>query len=69
MIKRWGEKETVRRTVMNLDMSTGLKVLDKLKRLDCAFEQIILDFPEEYANDPDLMAKARANLMRLAQTR
>jgi hypothetical protein len=58
MIMRWGEKETVRRTVANLDMSTGLEVLDQMKRLDCAFEQIILDFPEEYGNDPKLIEGA-----------
>src|SRR5579863_1995098 len=29
MIQRWGEKEAVRRTVTNLDMSTGLELLAK----------------------------------------
>ncbi len=69
MIKRWGEKEAVRRTVMTHDMSTGLEVLNQMKRLDCAFEQIILDFPEEYGNDPDLTTKAVANLARLTSAR
>jgi hypothetical protein len=64
MIKRWGEKEAVRRTVTNMTMSTGLELLAKYDRLDCAYEQIILDFPDEF--DPPLIAKARENLARLA---
>jgi len=63
MIERWGEREAVRRTVTNLTMSTGLELLAKYNRLDCAYEQIILDFPEEF--DPWLIAKARENLARL----
>jgi hypothetical protein len=63
MIKRWGEKEAVRRTVTNLTMSTGLELLAKYGRLDCAYEQIILDFPDEF--DRALIAKARENLARL----
>lgn len=63
MIKRWGEKEAVRRTVANLDMSNGLELLARFDRLDCAYEQIILDFPGEF--DPELVAKAKANLTRL----
>jgi hypothetical protein len=39
-----------------------------MKRLDCAFEQIILDFPEEYGNDPELIAKARTRLARTRQS-
>ncbi len=66
MIKRWGEKEAVRRTVANLNMSTGLELLAKFERRDCAYEQIILDFPDEF--DPQLIAKARANLARLPAT-
>jgi hypothetical protein len=65
MIKRWGEKEAVRRTVTNLDMSSGLDLLAKYNRLDCAYEQIILDFPDEF--DTTTIAKARANLARLPQ--
>jgi hypothetical protein len=34
MIDRWGEKEAVRRTVTNLDMSAGLELLAKYDRLD-----------------------------------
>jgi hypothetical protein len=63
MIKRWGEKEAVRRTVTNLTMSTGLELLAKYNRLDCAYEQIILDFPDEF--DSALIAKAHANLANL----
>jgi hypothetical protein len=63
MIVRWGEKEAVRRTVTNLTMSTGLELLAKYDRLDCAYEQIILDFPDEF--DATLIAKARENLARL----
>lgn len=63
MIKRWGEKEAVKRTVMNLTMSTGLELLAKYDRLDCAYEQIILDFPDQF--EAVVIAKARANLARL----
>jgi hypothetical protein len=63
MIKRWGEKEAVRRTVKNMTMSTGLELLAKYDRLDCAYEQVILDFPDEF--DPPVVAKARENLARL----
>ena len=63
MIKRWGEKEAVRRTVVNMNMSTGLELLAKYDRLDCAYEQIILDFPDEF--DPAVAAKAQDNLARL----
>ena len=63
MIKRWGEKEAVWRTVTNRNMSTRLDLLAKYGRVDCAYEQIILDFPDEF--DPVLTAKAKANLARL----
>jgi hypothetical protein len=63
MIKRWGEKEAVRRTVTNMSMSTDLELLAKYGRLDCAYEQIILDFPAEF--DPVIAVKARENLSRL----
>ncbi len=63
MIKRWGEKEAVRRTVMNMTMSTGLELLAKYDRLDCAYEQIILDFPDQF--DPVVVVKAHENLARL----
>lgn len=55
----------MRRTVANLDMSTGLELLAKYDRLDCAYEQIILDFPAEF--DEALLKKARENLARLPQ--
>lgn len=63
MIKRWGEKEAVRRTVTNLTMSTGLELLAKYDRLDCAYEQVILDFPDQF--EASVIAKARENLARL----
>jgi hypothetical protein len=63
MIKRWGEKEAVRRTVTNLTTSTGLELLAKYGRLDCAYEQIILDFPDQF--DAALTDKARENLAHL----
>ena len=62
MIQRWGEKEAVRRTVTNMQRSTGLELFAKHDRLDCAYEQIILDFSAEF--DPSVTAKARANLAR-----
>ena len=63
MIKRWGEKEAVRRTVVNMKMSNGLELLAKHGRLDCAYEQIIIDFPDEF--EIKVIAKARENLARL----
>ena len=48
MIKRWGEKETVRHTVTNLTTLTGLELLSKYSRLDRAYEQIILDFADQF---------------------
>lgn len=63
MIQRWGEEEAVRRTVRNLDMSNGLDLLAKYGRLDCAYEQIILDFPDRF--DSETKMKAQANLDRL----
>jgi hypothetical protein len=63
MIKDWGEKDAVRRTVTNMSMSSGLELLAKYGRLDCAYEQIILDFPDEFG--PAVVAKARENLSRL----
>jgi hypothetical protein len=62
MVARWGEKEAVGRTVTKLAMSTGLELLLKYGRPDCAYEQIVLDFPGEY--DAALVAKARENLAR-----
>ncbi len=64
MITRWGEKEAVRRTVTNLKKSNGLDLLAKHGRVDCAYEQIILDFPDEF--DAKVIAKAKENLARLA---
>jgi hypothetical protein len=60
MIKRWGHKEAVRRTVTNMNMSSGLELLVKYDRLD--YEQIIFDFLDEF--DAGLAAKARGNLAR-----
>jgi hypothetical protein len=60
MIKKWGEIEAVRRTVRNLSMSNGLELLAQYGRLDCAYEQIIIDHPTEF--EPSLIAKAKKNL-------
>lgn len=60
MIKRLGEKEAAARTVRTQETSTGLETLAEYDRLDCSYEQIILDFPNEF--DTLLRAKARANL-------
>ena len=66
MIKRWGEQEAVRRTVTNLNMSNGLELLARNGRLDCAYEQIILDFPDLF--EAKTIAKAQENLARLPAT-
>ena len=63
MIKKWGEKEAVQRTVVNMKMSNGLELLAEHGRLDCAYEQIVIDFPDEF--EPDVISKARENLDRL----
>lgn len=62
MIKERGEIGAVRQTVMTHHTSQGLEDLAAQGRLDCAFEQIILDFPESF--DQAAVTKARANLDR-----
>ena len=47
-------------------VTAGLELLAKHGRLDCAYEQIILDFPGEF--DAGLIAKARENLARAPRT-
>ncbi len=65
MIKERGEIDAVRRTVMTHHTSQGLEDLAAHGRHDCAFEQIILDFPESF--DAAAVAKARANLTALSR--
>jgi hypothetical protein len=48
MIKPYGEKEAVRRPVAIGKASAGLELLSDHNRLDCAYEQIVLDFPDEF---------------------
>jgi hypothetical protein len=55
-LKRYGEKEAVRRTVATGKASAGLELLAEHNRLDCAYEQIVLDFPDEF----DAVTRARA---------
>jgi hypothetical protein len=62
MIAARGEIGAVRQTVMTHTTSSGLEELAAHGRLDCAFEQIILDFPEAF--DEAAVAKAQANLGR-----
>ena len=62
MIARWGETEAVRRTVMKREMSAGLELLAAHNRLDCAYEQIVLDFTGAF--DAGVVGKARENLAR-----
>jgi hypothetical protein len=64
MIKRLGEVGAVKRLVMTHKTSQGLEDLAVYGRLDCAFEQIILDFPDAF--DDAAVAKALANLARFA---
>lgn len=66
MIQDHGPKEAVTRTVRDKTTSTGLELLHQHGRLDCAYEQIILDFPDIF-DDPILTAKARANLANLTR--
>jgi hypothetical protein len=61
MIQVHGHKEAVARTVRNMKTSPGLDLLHHHNRLDCAYEQIILDFPDVF-DDPKLADKARLNL-------
>jgi hypothetical protein len=46
-----------------MNMSSGLELLAKYDRLDCAYERIVLDFPSEF--ETAVADKARANLSRL----
>lgn len=62
-IARHGEMEAVRRTVATGKASTGLALLNAHNRLDCSYEQIVLDFPNEF--DASTRAKAQAILERL----
>lgn len=55
------KKESRAPARVNDDKPTGLEPLD------CAFEQIILDFPSEHDNDPQSIAKA--NLARIETSR
>jgi hypothetical protein len=61
MIAVHGPKEAVARTVRSMTTSPGLELLHEHGRLDCAYEQIVLDFSDVF-DDPALAAKARANL-------
>jgi hypothetical protein len=63
MIRKLGEKGAVIQTVVTQDSSTTLALLAKYDRLDCVYEQIILDFPQEF--EPHVVEKARQNLARL----
>ena len=67
MIAARGAIGAVRQTVMTHKTSTGLEDLAAHGRLDCAFEQIILDFPESF--DAAAVAKATANLNDLMERR
>lgn len=64
MIDVHGSKEAVARTVRNMKTSPGLELLHKHGRLDCAYEQIILDFPDMF-DDPALSEKAKTNLVNI----
>jgi hypothetical protein len=46
-----------------MKMSNGLELLAKHGRLDCAYEQIIFDFPDEF--EVKAIDKAHQNLARL----
>lgn len=63
MIRRWGERETIVRIVGAPGASPGLAVLAVHGRLDCTYERIVLDFPDQF--HPDLVLKAQASLARL----
>jgi hypothetical protein len=60
MIKKLGEAETVRHIVASMTTSSGLATLVEFGRLDCSFEQLVIDFPSEF--DAALSAKAEKNL-------
>jgi hypothetical protein len=60
MITKWGEKEALRRSVRDANGSAALALLVKYDRPDCSFEQIVLDFADEF--DTDTVEKARTSL-------
>jgi hypothetical protein len=64
MIKRHGYKKALIRTVVNSDKSSGLELLAKYGRVDCAYEQIMIDFASQFK--PEEIAKAIQNLERLS---
>lgn len=66
MIEVHGPKEAVTRMVRNMRTSPGLELLHEHGRLDCAYELVVLDFPDVF-NDPMLVDKARANLASLTR--
>ena len=49
MVKRWGIKETIERTVRRKGDSTGYRDLIELGLKDLAFEAIVLRHPEEFS--------------------
>ena len=64
-IKRYGAKEAVIRTVRKGKVTEGLRLLKKYGRLDCAYEQIVLDFPTEFPED--VVEKATTLLAEVAR--
>ena len=61
-IKKHGPVEALRRIVAKKD-SPGLRVLADYNRLDCAFEQIVLDFPKIF-EEGDTLSIAAETLLR-----
>ena len=60
MITVLGPKGAVERTVMKSASSTGFDLLRQFNRLDCSYEQIVIDFPDEFG--PEVVLKAQHNL-------
>jgi len=62
-IKRYGPCEAVIRTIRRGKKTDGLKLLEAYGRLDCAYEQIAIDYANEMPDDVvDLARKTIADL-------
>lgn len=65
-IKTYGPREALIRTIRRGKKTDGLKTLAEHDRLDCAYEQIAIDFAHELPED--VVEKARATLADMASS-
>lgn len=63
-IKKYGARETLIKTIMRGKETDGFKLFAKHGRLDCAYEQIAIDFVNELPEH--VVEQARKNLARFS---